>query len=139
MRLRIVRSLGITGAAIILAMNLAGGGLAQKRRRRKPAHKPPTAFAACLPANVNASEIAVYGYNGKSNVTVAEKVEELKGRCHDGRLVGPDEKEIRFFRLQCWGNPPSNYQEILADERRNLEILKAKNTVIVIDCDPRIS
>jgi len=108
------------------------------RQRPKPVHKLSPTLAACLPPDVKADEIAVYGFNGARNVTIAEKLKELKGHCHNGRIVGLDKKEIRFFRVTCWGNAPSDYQEIQAEERRKLEVLKAKYRVIVIGCEPRI-
>jgi len=128
----------LLGVAFILLMNPAGSSSSQTRRGHKPLHKPSPTPVACLPPDVKTSEIAVYGSNGKRNVTVADKVKELKGRCSNGMLVGPDKKEIRFFRVTCWGNPPSDYQMVQAEERRKLEALKAKYAVIVIRCDPGI-
>jgi hypothetical protein len=128
----------LLGAAFILLMNTAGRSFAQRRRRHQSVTKSSQVPLTCLPPNVKAIEIAVYGYKGKRNITVAEKIKELKGRCHNGLIVGPDNKEIRFFRVTCWGNPPSDYQIVQAEERRKLEILKAKYAVIVIRCDPGI-
>lgn len=132
-RPRILRSLVLLGAAFILLTDLAGDSFAHRLRHRRS----PT-VDACLPPDVRASETAVYGFNGKKNVTVAGRVKELEGRCRNGQLVGPDKKQIRFFRISCWGYPPPNYQEIRAEEERTLKALKAKYTVIVINCDPRI-
>lgn len=138
MRLRLGTfcSLILLVSAFILLMNPAGGTFAQRRGRHKRVHKSSQLLVDCLPPNVKASEIAVYGYNGKRNISVAEKIKELKGRCYNGLIVGPDNEEIRFFRVTCWGNPPSDYQIVQAEERRKLEMLKAKYTVIVIRCDP---
>ena len=119
-------------------MNLTGEGFSQQRSRHKPVHKLSPNLAACMPKDVKLDEIAVYGYNGKPNVTVAERIKELRGRCSNGLLAGPDKKEIRFFHVTCWGNPPSNYRDLMAEEQRKLEMLKAKYTVIIIRCDPGI-
>ena len=128
----------LLAAAFIFLMEPAGSSFAQGRGRHKSVHKPSQVPVNCLPPNVKANEIVVYGSNGKRNVTVVERIEELKGRCRNGAIVGPDNKEIRFFRVTCWGNPPSDYQIVQAEERRKLEVLKAKYTVIVIRCDPGI-
>lgn len=134
MRLKISHSLLFLGVAFILALSLVSGNFAQKPRR----HKQLSLIAACLPAGVKVSDIVVYGFNAEINVTVAEKVKELRGRCRNRQLVGPDKKRIRFFRTQCWGYPPPDYEQIRAEEKRQLEVLKAKHTVIVLGCDPRL-
>jgi hypothetical protein len=71
-------------------------------------------------------------------VTVGQKLKELNARCVKGRIMGSNNKEIRFFRIACWGIPPPDYQEMQAEQKRKLAALKAKYTVIVIGCDPRI-
>jgi hypothetical protein len=115
---------------------VAGTGLAHGTQRHKPVRKQLSKLAACLPSNVHLDQIAVY--SRPRNVTVGEKLKKLKARCSKGRIVGSDSKEIRFFRVACWGFPPPDYEERQAEQKRELEELKAKYTVIVIGCDPRI-
>lgn len=96
----------------------------------------PPKFASCLPSDVKADEVAVY--DRRKNITIAENLKSLKARCSKGRLLGRDNKEIKFFRLMCFGYPPPNYLEIQAEQRRKLSELKAKYTVVTIGCDSRI-
>lgn len=123
------------GVALILGMNFTGAE-AQGQRSRQPVDKQTAKLALCLPPDVRLGEVA--SYRGPGKVTVAEKLKELNARCRRGRMTGPGNKEIRFFRMVCWGYPPPDYQEIQAEQRRGLAQLKAKYTVIVISCDPRI-
>ena len=90
----------------------------------------------CLPKDVQADEVVSYGRNGKQNVTVEKKLIELKARCRSGKLVDAKNKEIRFFRVSCWGNPPTDYLEIQKRESKELEKLRKRYTVIVMTCDP---
>jgi len=90
----------------------------------------------CLPKNVRLDEAVSYGRGGKENVTVGKKLLEMKARCRNGKLVDARNKEIRFFRISCWGNPPSDYLEISRREHEELTKLKKRYTVIVMTCDP---
>jgi hypothetical protein len=122
---------------------LAGGHPAPQRVTHKTRPSSPS-VARCVSKDVRQDEIAEYGINGARNVTVGEKLKELKASC-DGtgilrgrRGVPKGRTEIRFFRKTCNAYPVPNYLELQAEERRNLETLKSKYTVIVIGCDPRI-
>lgn len=126
----------LLGVVLMLSTNLAGSEIAQGQRRRQPIDKQSAKLAPCLHPDVRLGEVASYRRPG--NVTVAEKLKKLNARCRKGRMTGPGNKEIRFFRMECWGYPPPDYQEIQAEQKRKLEELKAKYTVIVIGCDPRI-
>jgi hypothetical protein len=92
----------------------------------------------CLPPDVRPDGVVSYGRTAKENVTVAKKLRELKARCHHGKLVDRNKREIRFFRVSCWGHPPPDYLEIKEKERAELEKLKKTYTVVVMSCDPRI-
>lgn len=92
----------------------------------------------CLPENVRLDDIVSYGRKPADNVTVAKKLLELKARCRKKTLVDAANKEIRFFRVSCWGNPPPNYLEIKEKEKEQFEKLKKDYTVIVMSCSPRI-
>ncbi|MDZ7362755.1 MAG: hypothetical protein ONB46_18810 [candidate division KSB1 bacterium] len=89
----------------------------------------------CLPNDVKADDIVSYG---DKNVSVQEKLLELQADCVDGRLVDGNKREIRFFRVACFGNPPYNYDEIRQREQEEIERLKQIYTVIVIECNPMI-
>ena len=91
----------------------------------------------CLPKDVGLDEVVSYSRNAKENVTVARKLDELKARCRKGRLLDSHNKEIRFFRVSCWGNPPPDYLEIRRKEKEEFEKLKKHYTVITIGCNPR--
>ncbi len=101
--------------------------------------KPPAAKQwTCLPKDVQADEVVSYTRGGKQNVTVGTKLVEIKARCRRGKLLDAKNREIRFFRTACWGNPPADYQEIRQQESDELAKLKKRYTVIVFGCDPRI-
>ena len=89
-----------------------------------------------MPKNVRLDEAVSYGRGGKENVTVGKKLLEMKARCRNGKLVDARNKEIRFFRISCWGNPPPDYREISRREHEELTKLKKRYTVIVMTCDP---
>src|SRR5215510_11478880 len=78
----------------------------------------------CLPADVKADEVVSYGRKPADNVTVGKKLIEMKARCRQKSLVDANQKEIRFFRVSCWGNPPPDYLEKKQKEREQLDKLK---------------
>jgi hypothetical protein len=92
----------------------------------------------CLPKDVRLAEVVSYGGGGKENITVEKKLLEMKARCRNGKLVDARNKEIRFFRGNCWGSPPRDYLEILKRKRQELEKLKKTYSVIEIMCNPMI-
>jgi hypothetical protein len=87
---------------------------------------------------VRADETVSYGFKGRPASTVQNKLVEMKARCRKGRLVDSKGREIRFFHLSCWGNPPENYQEIRRRETTELAKLKKRYTVIEFGCNPMI-
>lgn len=91
----------------------------------------------CLPKDVQPDEIVSYGRKPSDNITVANKLFELKARCHKKKLVDANNKEIRFFRPSCWGNPPPDYLEIKRQEKEEFDKLKKSYTVVVFGCSPR--
>lgn len=91
---------------------------------------------ACLPKDVHGDEIVSYGWKGAKGVTVREKLGALKARCRNGKLVDTGGREIRFFRMSCWGNPPPDYLEIQQREKKELARLKKRSTVVVLECNP---
>ncbi len=101
-------------------------------------------FLACLPPDVKADEVistqtvaSKSGGEEVKKITVRQKLIEIKARCKKGKLVDASGKEIRFYRLAgCWGNPPADYQEILAGQRSEIEELKKRYRVVEIECNP---
>jgi hypothetical protein len=73
----------------------------------------------CLPKDIRLDDVVSYGRTGKGNVTVENRLVEMKTRCRGGRLVDSKRREIRFFRPSCWGNPPPDYLEIQKKRRES--------------------
>ena len=90
----------------------------------------------CFPSGFTANELVKAGSTGRSK-TIGERLAELKARCRYGKLVDRNNREIRFYRDACWGNPPADYLDILDKQRREIARLKKRFTVIEIGCDPR--
>ncbi len=137
----------LVGVSILIL--LAGLALAQGERPRKlstsalavadeDAGPSPSKSLGCLPKDVRADEAVSYGNNGKSILTVEKKLAEMKAGCRRGKLVDAKGREIRFFRVSCWGNPPDDYQEIRQREDEELAKLKKRYAVIVFGCNPMI-
>jgi hypothetical protein len=96
----------------------------------------------CLSKDFQLSDIVSYRRIRKSDdkqITIEDKLAELKARCKAGKLIDSEGREIRFFRLSCFGNPPENIDEIVQKERQTLDTLKKKYHVVVIGCDPHIN
>src|SRR6266480_5310731 len=130
----------LVGVSILIL--LAGLALAQGERPRKlstsalavadeDAEPSPSKSLGCLPKDVRADDAVSYGKNGKSILTVEKKLAEMKAGCRRGKLVDAKGREIRFFRVSCWGNPPEDYQEIRQREDEELAKLKKRYAVIV--------
>jgi hypothetical protein len=98
-------------------------------------------FEGCLPKGVKSTEIvsAQFSKPGRSGrkTTVAQKLLELKAHCKRGKLVDARGREIYFYRMTgCWGNPPSDYLEILDRQSNEIRSLKKRYTVIEMTCNP---
>ena len=92
----------------------------------------------CLPKDVQLKDVVTYGGTAKENVTVQKKLVEMKAKCRGDKLVNSKRREIRFFRVSCWGNPPMNYREIQKRQNEQLEKLQRLYAVIVFSCNPMI-
>lgn len=98
---------------------------------------------SCLPTSIKAGDVVrVVELPSSSGdvvikkITVADSLKSMKAKCSKGKLVDSRKKEIKFFRIEgCWGNPPEDYLEIQARQRRELADLKKKYTVIEISCN----
>lgn len=95
---------------------------------------------ACLPSGVGSEEIVSVQKQQKGGsphaVTVGATLKQLSARCRKGKLVDAHGREIYFYRLNgCWGNPPDDYQEILARQREELSKLRKRYHVIEMTCN----
>lgn len=124
--------------AFLLVLALAAVSRAEDSAPQQP-------IEACLPNGVRLTEIAEVitepvstpASGAPRKVTVQDKLTALKARCRDGKLVDGSGREIVFFRLiGCWGNPPEDYQELLAKQRSDLAALHERFTVIEMTCNP---
>jgi hypothetical protein len=96
----------------------------------------------CLPKDFQLTDIVSYRKRQKSEdkqITIEDKLVELKAHCKAGKLIDSKGQEVRFFKLSCFGNPPENIDEIVQKERQTLATLQKKYRVIVIECDPHIN
>jgi len=101
---------------------------------QRKAMKPTSLFDA-LPAGIKLDHVVSYG---KKEATVQEKPVELKACSKDGKLFDGNHREIRFYRLACFGNPPHDYDEIRQREQAEIEQLRQNFTVIAMECNPLI-
>jgi hypothetical protein len=98
-------------------------------------------WQACLPTGVEADTIVALEPAGSAQTTkqttVKQRLQQLKARCRKGQLVDGKGRPIYFYRLTgCWGNPPADYLDILARQRRELSALQRRYTVIELSCNP---
>jgi len=129
--------------SILLGLSpvVAGVGHKENRQPDGPVTADNLARAqkfACLPKDVQLDDVVSYGRGGKGNITVENTLIEMRVRCRKGRLVDAKRREIRFFRLPCWGNPPADYLEIQQQKNEELAKLKKRYRVIVFGCNPMI-
>ena len=106
----------------------------------------PVDAAKCLPAGITLETVVSAKNLGFDEVTqtrrvrivyVKETLTKIGGKCFGGKLKDQAGKEIKFYYLQgCWGNPPFDYQEILANQAKELSDLRKKFTVVGLTCNP---
>ena len=102
-----------------------------------------TEFRACLPQDIKPSDVVsariieVGNNNIIEKVTVSQRLSELRAYCKNEQLVDGAGRALAFYKLTgCWGNPPANYQEILEQQRAQIEKLRTRFTVIEMTCNP---
>lgn len=128
-----------TVVSIVLAAAIFLSVACCRSLTQKPPQPAPTMQAAslkdfaCLPADIRLEQVVTYG---KTETTVREKLIALQADCDNGKLVDANKKEIRFYRVACFGNPPYNYDQIRQREREEIAQLKQNYTVIVFACNP---
>ena len=134
----------VLSVLVLLVANASGTRLGQEPIRRptnrsvltalvEDSNSPRAAKFGCLSREVRLDETVSYG-KGNRQVTVEQKLVEMKARCRNGKLIDARRREIRFFRPSCWGNPPPDYLEIQKRENEELAKLKRRYTVIVFEC-----
>jgi hypothetical protein len=97
----------------------------------------------CLPENIKPDTVVSATIKTPGSIekvkteNVKQRLDKLDARCKAGNLVDGKNREIRLYQLQdCWGNPPADYLEIIDKQRKELEELKKKYTVVEITCNP---
>ena len=102
-----------------------------------------TQCSSCLPPDVKEDSVVSVitertptGELTRKQITVKQTLKTLNAKCRKGVLVDGGGKPIRFYHMQgCWGNPPADYLEILDAQKKEIEDLKKRFTVIEMACD----
>ena len=91
---------------------------------------------ACLPDGfTNRSLASANASVGSATVAAVTALSGMKAHCRRGKLVDARGRDIRLYQIQgCWGNPPVDYQEILADQDTKIRRLSRRYTVLQIAC-----
>ena len=90
---------------------------------------------SCLPKDVAQDTLVSGAEPAQKAVTVREALGRIGAQCEGGKLIDKTGREVYFFHLiGCWGNPPTNYQELLASQDREIERLKGRYMVLEIPC-----
>ena len=97
-------------------------------------HRRPhrRSWKACLPQDIKKTE-SVPG-DPKVHTTVESVLNTLKARCSGERLLDGKNREIRFVRAFCWGNPPADAEEQVAAQTAEIAELRKKFTVVLLRC-----
>ena len=107
----------------------AGDAHAQVLKCLPPDIRPETVVGSVSVKQKDGSTIVRY-------VTVGETLKNIGARCRGSKLVDRKGCEIRIFNMKgCWGNPPADYLEILDDQKKEIQKLKKKFTVIEVGCE----
>lgn len=106
---------------------------------------PRSLWEKCLPTPMKLTDVVEVktsrGDNGQAvltAITVEQRLTELKATVDSQmKLIDGSQRPILFYHLiGCWGHPPPNYQELLQQQRSEIEALKHDNTVIEMTCNP---
>ncbi|MDY6900460.1 MAG: hypothetical protein SWZ49_20650 [Cyanobacteriota bacterium] len=90
----------------------------------------------CLPESRQLTDVIVPfdSSNNFKTVTISEKLQEIEASCDSERLIDGEGKEIVFSnRIQSCGGAGFD-EEMLQQRRKELETLRQKYTVIVVQC-----
>ena len=93
---------------------------------------------ACLPPGLTATDIvsADRGSGRLVTVTVAQRLRQMRASCRAGALVDSTGREIRFYRLHCFGAPTTYALETMRRERVELDSLERRYAVVGMTCSP---
>ena len=121
----------------------SGESATPKAFGRESATQSP--LVRCLPAGIKLASVveatsvgSAHGQSaGSHKITVEQRLNDLKATCNsENKLVDGNGRQIIFYHLiGCWGYPPPNYRELLQKQRREIERLKQRNTVIEMTCN----
>jgi hypothetical protein len=124
---------------ILLLCFICSTSLTEAKTPKKPSKQSAgtKSVAACLPSETKLDDIVSRDTNNPP-LTVAQKLKQMGASCNTkNKLVAKNGKPIYFYRLTgCWGNPPQNYQEILAEQRRKIAELEKTYEVVQMTCNP---
>jgi len=94
----------------------------------------------CLPGGLKPSDIVAAQRVGDAQklrqTTVQDTLSRIKARCEDGKLVDRNQREIRFYRVECFGAPTNYAIETTRRQAEELEKLRERYTVITMTCTP---
>jgi hypothetical protein len=97
-------------------------------------------WQGCLPDDVRADQVISVDQSRPDRpreITVRQRLTQLRARCRRGKLADARGRQIRFYRLQgCWGNAPADYNERMERQRREVAALKRRYTVVEMECNP---
>ncbi len=94
----------------------------------------PTHYG-CIPSDIRTTDVV--SSSGSNGTTVAQVLQSMHARCRGGHLIDSTGRSIQFYHLTgCWGNPPYDYQEILANQEQEIAVLRQNNTVVTMTCNP---
>ncbi len=90
---------------------------------------------SCLPSGVSSDTLVSSDIGAYNTVTVSQKLSSLRAVCQGDKLVDGSGKPIYFYNLiGCWGNPPNNYLELMANQSQEIAKLQFQYNVITIPC-----
>lgn len=96
----------------------------------------PAGASACLPSGITLDTVASINIGGSNKITVGQKLATLGAVCNNNQLTDAGGKPVTFYHLTgCWGNPPYNYRQILANQSQAIKNLQANSTVITLTCN----
>jgi hypothetical protein len=70
------------------------------------------------------------GTTARRVITVRQKLIQIGAYCKNGVIYDRTGKEVFFYHVTEWGNPPVNYRELQEKARQELRRLEAQGTVI---------
>jgi hypothetical protein len=107
-----------------------------------PSYPQYQSYTQCMPPDVSLSDVLANEMVHMSDtmsergITVREKLDAIRARCSGGRLVDQNGSRIYFYRMTgCWGNAPADYLDTLSTQDREIAVLRAQYTVLLLSCN----